>query len=336
MARYIRYLVFVAVLALWLAPGAALAGNYDMPQGTRISNSCTITFSALADSLVSTLGGDTYVQVIIGDTLVKPTETGNGNFGETVTYTYYVFNTGNSSDTVSIQPVISYGGGATNWRIPVGNQAGDSHTNVIASGGAWPVGDSIIVGPMAEDGMGIFIVQVGMPAGSGGGNDNGDTCFVRLNVNRSVDSAATGQYTGDNAKTYAEANYTFGFDTTTIAGAIFTVTKSGTCALAGVQGPARPGYTIQYRIHVVNSGTGIGTNVTIYDEIDTSVVSFNTGTAAAGWQLSWAPANQTDFSYAAAGWTVGAPGATARWIRFNNASVAAAAQASHFYTVIIR
>ncbi|HNW93209.1 MAG TPA: hypothetical protein PKM88_09915 [bacterium] len=334
MARYFKYLAFLAVVAIWLAPGAAFANISDRPAGTIISNSCTLAVTSFADSVAT--ANDTTVATIVGDTLHRPTEVGQGNFGETVTFVYYVYNTGNSVDTIAVSPSFEYQGTATNWVVSIGNGVNDTHSSLIA-GSTWPAGDSIFVGPLNEDAIGAFIVSIGIGSASDG-NKNGDTLLVRLNTLR--DTMATGQYTGDNTRTYAEANYTFTMDTVTIAGAVFSITKSGTCTMGGFASTPRPGATLTYKIMVSNIGSGAGSGVSVYDQIDTTNTTFVSFSAGTGYTAQWAEVTQTNFvATNNTGWTASNPTVaerpTVRWIRFVKATVAAAETEYQLYTVTI-
>lgn len=334
MARFTRYLFFIAVLALWLAPGVAFAAptTHGVPQATLISNTCTLTVVGFADS--TTAAVDTYVAAIWGDTLTKPgSEVGAGNYGDTVRFMYSIHNTSNATDSLSVSCSVAYKGGATNWLLTLGNGT-ETNTKQVATGAAGT--DTIHFGGMAEDAMRTFWVIVTIGA-SGGGNDNGDSMIVTFYVNR--DTAQTPTYTGDNLRVYADSNYTFSMDTVTIAGAVFFTAKTGTCTIGGVLSPAKPGATIQYKIQCNNTGSGAGTNVTIYDDLDTvntTFVSFDTS-AVVGWVAEWAPAGTSNFTYGSGSFSNVLPAnlSTVKYIRFRNASVAAASNMGLFYRVTI-
>lgn len=336
MARFLKYLAFLAVLALWLAPGAAFAVANDVPQATLISNTCTITVASMADSLVNS-NFDTRVAAIWGDTIdTAGAGNANANWGDTRWFTYYIYNTGNSNDTVWVWPTFTYHGGGDSFIVIIGSGT-DTHTNVIRTGVPWPATDSIFVGPMGEDAVVRLSVAVGLPNVATGGNGNGDSLTVRINIMR--DTAVTGQYNGDNGRAYAENSSQFAFDTVTVAGAVFAVTKTGTCTLGGALSPVVPGATIQYRIDWSNTGSGAGSNVTIYDQIDTAsttFVSYDT-TASPGWLAQWGGAAADDFSIGSADFTSGNPGTVTnvRWIRFTNVTVAGATSGNIFYRVTI-
>lgn len=332
------YWILLALLAALCIPSSAFATTQDVPFGTAINNTCTVAAATITAVTASAAG--TTVAAIYGDTLHKPTENLTANYGETCSFTYVVHNTGNFADTLWVMPVITYYGTDSGFHVMIGDGVDDTKVTTTTT---WATGDSIVVGPISEDGIGYFFVHIGVPTAIAGTTaGNGDSINVHFNIGRSY--AVTGAYTGDNGVDYAEATANSGsntssVDTVTIAGAVFTMAKSGTCTLGGVYSAPVPGATIGYTITYTNTGSGAGSNIVIYDMIDTSVMTFKAFAADTGtWVAQWAPAHQTDFSYGAAGWTAGDPGtpATAKWVRFRNTGTVAAGEsrALYFYVTI--
>ena len=116
MARNNIWLMLVMLAAL-LLPAAAFAAMSDVPSGTMISNSCTVAAVSI-NTVIANATGSTVV-TIYGDTLGKPTEAFSGNFGETATFTYNVYNTGNATDSVWVIPNIIYYNTNSNFIITI-------------------------------------------------------------------------------------------------------------------------------------------------------------------------------------------------------------------------
>ncbi len=335
MTRNTTWLMLVMVAAL-LLPSAARAELSDVPSGTMITNSCTIAAVSITAVIAHATGSA--VETIYGDTLGKPVEAFSGNFGETATFTYDVYNTGNATDSVWVMPVIVYHGTDSGFIVTVWSGP-DTHSSMTS---VWDPADSVIVGPISEDGTAQFHVQVTIPAAAGGTTDDGDSVSVFFTIGRNF--AVTPAYSADdNSCSYAEAlassgSNTGSVDVVTIAGAIFTLNKTGTCTKDGLPSGLKPGATITYQLAYVNIGSGAGVNIVIYDCIDTVNLKFLGYDTAAGWLAQWAGAEQGDFSYGAAGWTSGVPAglAAVRWVRFINASVAAANAGANYVRVMIR
>lgn len=335
MARNTIWLMLVMLAAL-LLPSAAFAAMSDVPSGTMISNSCTIAAASITTVIANATGST--VVTIYGDTLGKPTETFSGNFGETATFTYNVYNTGNATDSIWVMPTIVYYGTDSGFIVTVWSGT-DTHSSTTST---WDPTDSVIVGPISEDGTAQFHVQVTIPATAIGTTNDGDSVKVSFTIGRNF--AVTPAYSADdNSCSYAEAfassgSNTASFDLVTIAGAIFTLTKTGTCTKDGVLSVLKPGATISYRLEYTNVGSGTGVDIVIYDRIDTANLKFSGYDTGAGWTAQWAGAAQVDFSYGAAGWTSGIPAnlSNVRWVRFINANVAAAATGANYVRVMIR
>lgn len=335
MARNTKWLMLIMLATLFL-PSAAFAVMSDIPAGTMISNGCTIAATTITTVTANATGSA--VVTIFGDTLGKPTEAQTANFGGTAAFTYDVYNTGNATDSVWVMPVIVYHGTDSGFTVAVWSGT-DTHSD---TDGIWDPSDSVIVGPISEDGVAQFHVVVTIPSLAYGTTNDGDSVSVFFTIGRNF--AVTPAYSADdNSCSYAEAlassgSNTSSVDTITIAGAIFTLTKSGTCTKDGLVSTLKPGATINYRLDYANTGSGTGANIVIYDAIDTANLKFIGYDTAAGWLAQWAGAAQTDFSYGAAGWTSGAPAIpnNVRWVRFINASVAPGNQGSNFVRVMIR
>jgi len=337
----LNFLLGIALLMLLAIPTMAGAWTIDSPFGTSITNSCTIVWGTGNDSV--SVGSDTTVAAIYGDTVHKPVGSANANVGETVVYTYTLNNTGNSGSTYAVAfnsaPLYGGAGAAAAWRFELGNGA-DSITYSAIWGLTPGPGDSVFIGPIAEDAATDFYLAI-CPADTAGYAPDASWGGCSIAIGSTQTTTA---YAGDNGYAYAENTSNIGDDnltseTVTISGAVFAVTKNCTATLGGADWTPVPGATLVFNINYNNTGGGAGSNVVIYDEIDTSVIAFTDGTigVATGWTFEVGPSDVTDYSFGSGDFFAeGAiPDATVRWIRWTKANVASAENGYHSYATTI-
>lgn len=330
----LNVLLLLTMVMLAVVPTAAGAWTIDGPAGTAITNSCTVSYGTTTVNDSVSIGADTQVAAIYGDTLEKPVEASDANMGDTILFTYAIRNTGNTTDSfyVSFSQAPIYIGGAANWVFVIGNGT-DSQT--YGYGGTPTPADSITVGPITEDGVASFYVVIqtsGVAAESPNGSIGGCSFSVQPFTQAMGISVPTGQYNGDNLVAYAEnvpsfGTNNFGNDTVTVAAAVFAVTKDCTSTLGGAMWTPVPGASLGFRISYSNTGTGSGNNVVIYDQIDTSVIKYEEPLSTpAGWTFQIGPSDVTDFSFASGQFFAdgGILDDTVRWVRWTKAAVPAA------------
>lgn len=321
-------LVMLAVLCF--TAGVSYANG--IAAGTSITNQVFLkaanagdTFSTIIDTQVHTIYGETTTAAAYGTS-----HTNNVLLGETATIIYEVKNTGNTSDSFYVEiGNLNYLNGATNWTHSIVDKTGVER------------GQSFIIGPIAEEGAETFAVRITASASiAEAPNGSQASCTVAVYA---YDKTFTGEYTGDNGTVYASNNTSLiWIDSAAVSAAVFHITKicTGT-TLANVASHPVPGATLWYEISYENIGSADGTDVYIYDQIDSAstVISDVVGSDPS-WTLYYATIDNPTPVFGASGdWTVGplpADKTTVRWIKWDKATVISSESAQLRYSVIIK
>jgi len=230
LATFLLLAGVIFTLATQVAHAAPAAGTVIGNQATASYQDSGGTSRSATSNLVQTTVSQvkTFTLAAPGATTVSP--------GQTVYYPHTITNTGNGTDTYTLNAPVSSNFAAT----------GTPHSGMVyyidADGNGVPDNFTPIVtsGPIAANGQFKFVVAGTVPAGAAAGN----TATITVSVSDTVVTTLTN------------------IDTTTVANSSIQVTK----AMSAASGPS-PFTPITVTLSYTNSGTLAATNVELRDVI---------------------------------------------------------------------
>ena len=249
--------LFVLVAGL-LFTLAATNANAAPPAGTVIGNQATATYNDAGGTprtATSNLVQTTVAQVKTFTLTANGARTAAP--GQTVYYPHTITNTGNGTDTFTLNAPSS-----TNFAAAAAPHSGLAYF-IDANGDGVPDNATPIntTGPLAANGVFRFVVAGTVPAGAA----NGNTADITVSVSDTTPTTATNT------------------DTTTVASSVITVTK----ALSQNSGPSPNAGPITVTLSYTNSGTAAATNLQITDALPAGM-TYNAGSGR--WSVSGATA----------------------------------------------
>lgn len=268
---------------------AALVGMFGAASdvfatGTNAGDSVTAAYFTSTDTIPQSLGRLSLAYVsgnLTADTLYKgpsstvsrtvdtgwdltplnaPADSNSAHARDTVSYGYYIKNTGNAAATIDVAAIFASVGSDTNW--------GSSAYKVfydLDNDGSWDNGDTVITSlTLAADGAETLAVVALVPYNAAE-DDSSGTRFYVSNRAPATGSSVTGDMWEAGAPLGGNDNYDTQVDTvvTRVVGPNVRVSKSQIL----LTGRARPGDTIEYSITIDNDGSDSASNVVIYDAI---------------------------------------------------------------------
>jgi uncharacterized repeat protein (TIGR01451 family) len=230
LATFLLFAGVIFTLATQVAHAAPAAGTVIGNQATASYQDAGGTARSATSNLVQTTVSQvkTFLLTAPGAATVSP--------GQTVYYPHTITNTGNGTDTYTLNAPVSSNFAAT----------GTPHSGMVyyidADGNGVPDNFTPIVtsGPIAANGQFKFVVAGTVPAGAAAGN----TATITVSVSDTVVTTQTN------------------IDTTTVANSSIQVTK----AMSAASGPS-PFTPITVTLSYTNSGTLAATNVELRDLI---------------------------------------------------------------------
>lgn len=319
-------------------------------EGTTISNMATIEWTVGAGTSDTTsLQIDTTVGSTAGDTLTDAADQTLAP-GDTLIFTYEVYNTGNRSDTFNLWiDQFNLAGGASEWTFTLfvnGNQTSTLNDTQI----------SISVAADAFFSCSVAISANSNPDSSPDGA-NAEFRLIAI-LGNAAGADTSGQYTGDNGTVYAEGSA--GSNDTalsTISAASLTLAKViNSVTVGGVASVPIPGATIEYQLTYNNTGSGAADSVVLRDSIPVNTVldtgsSQNTtlgasatlvdnDTGQTGWQFQLSTNASPDQTYNSADYTsiqfFSGAASNVRWVRWVRQTVASSETATLRFRTIIQ
>jgi uncharacterized repeat protein (TIGR01451 family) len=265
----------VSAIAIAIIVFQAEARAGGTTSGTTVSNVARVSWlnnGNPSDTVTPANSADTTVGRVAGDTLLV-TADASLSVGETKVYVYEVYNTGNATDTISIE-VDSFAmyAGATAWTFTLYVDTPGTRTSTEA--------DTRYLVALAPDAVKTCTVAVwsnSTPANS----PDGSFGIFRLKIRAQGSNAdTTGQYVGDNGITYGYGQGSNDTSRATISAARLALTKVITSVtMYGSPAMPLPGATILYTLTYNNQGSGAADSVVLKDTIPTNT-SFDTASYA--------------------------------------------------------